>query len=235
MFNNIHDIIIKIGDNMKDKQKLVIFSILVYAVYYLIPKVFNLIDYSRLDRTTVIALIYVIDLIPLIFLILIYWKDLKKEFKPFKDNFLDYQDKYIRYYFVALILMTVSNILIERFTGSNISGNEEAIRNIGKVLPIYTIISCSFIAPVCEELIYRKTLKNIFINDKLSIIFSGLIFGIAHVISTYTNLIDLLYIIPYGIFGAMFMYIYCDSKNIWNTIFIHFLHNTLLLIAYYIR
>ena len=220
---------------MKDKWKLSIFSILVYAVYYLIPKLFNLIDYSRLSRTTIIALIFIIDLIPLIFLLLIYYKDLKKEFKPFKENFLDSQDKYIRYYFIALVLMTISNILIEMFTGSTISGNEEAIRSIGKVLPIYTIISCPFIAPISEELVYRKTIKNIFINDKLSIIFSGLIFGLAHVLGTYTGIIDLLYIIPYGIFGAMFMYIYCDSKNIWNTIFIHFLHNTLLLIAYYIR
>ena len=131
--------------------------------------------------------------------------------------------------------MFILLILIQFLTGSTVSNNEEAIRKISDILPIYTIITCSFIGPLAEELAYRKTIKNIFINNKLSIIASGIIFGCAHVLSSYKEIADLLYIIPYGIFGSMFMYIYCDSKSIWNTIFIHFLHNTLLLIAYFIR
>ncbi len=220
---------------MKNKYIKIIFSILVFGIYYIIPKLFNLIDFSTLNRTTIIILIFLMDLIPLLFLVLIYFKDLKEEFKPFIKNFMTAQDKYIRYYAVALVLMTISNLLIELFTGSKVSNNEQAIRSLSDILPIYTIITCSFMAPIAEELAYRKTIKNIFVNNKLSIFFSALIFGCAHVFGTYDNIIDLLYIIPYGIFGAMFMYIYCDSKNIWNTIFIHFMHNTLLLIAYYIR
>ena len=218
-----------------NKTKKIVISIFIFFIYYIIPHLFNLINYDNFSRNLIILFLFLIDLIPLIFLVLVYRKDLKNEFKPFKNNFLDNMDKYIRYYLLALILMTASNMLIEFISGSNISNNEQAIRDIGKVLPIYTILSCSFFAPIAEELAYRKTIRNIFVNKKLSIIASGIIFGLAHVLGTYTGISDLLYIIPYGIFGSTFMYIYTDSDSIWNTIFIHFMHNSLLLIAYYIR
>ena len=61
-----------------------------------------------------------------------------------------------------------------------------------------------------------------------------LLFGLAHVVGTYSGLLDLLYIIPYGILGGIFMYIYTDSENIFTTITLHFIHNTILMILYFI-
>lgn len=217
------------------KLKTVLISIIIFCIYYFIPDLFNLIDYSNFSRSTIILFLFLIDLVPFIFLVLVYRKDLKNDFKPFKDNFMDNFDKYIRYYIAGLLIMTASNLLIELFANRAISNNEQAIRSISKILPIYTVITCSITGPIAEELAYRKTIKNIFIDKKLSIIASAIIFGLVHVIGTYTQLTDLLYIIPYGAFGATFMLIYCDSDNIWNSIFIHFLHNSLLLIAYFIR
>ena len=136
---------------------------------------------------------------------------------------------------LALILMTLTDTIIIAITGKELSNNEQAVRSIADTLPIYSALSVCICAPIVEELIYRKTIKNIFINKTLAIIASGLIFGIAHVIGTYQSLQDLLYIIPYGSFGAVFMYIFIDSKNIWSTITIHFMHNTILLLLYFVR
>lgn len=64
---------------------------------------------------------------------------------------------------------------------------------------------------------------------------SGFLFGLAHVLGTYQTISDLLYIIPYGLFGSVFMYMYLDSKTIFSSISIHFMHNTILMISYLIR
>ena len=131
--------------------------------------------------------------------------------------------------------MCVSNSIITIFTNVEISNNEEAVRDIAKMLPIYSLFTTCICAPLGEELAYRKTIGKIFDNKKIAIIMSGLIFGLAHVLGTYESIIDLLYIIPYGLFGSVFMYMYLDSKTIWSTISIHFMHNAILMISYLIR
>ena len=157
-----------------------------------------------------------------------------EEFKIFKENYKSYFEKYFKYWVLGIALMSLSNALISIITRDNVGNNEQLIREAIKVLPVYSVITTCLVAPIAEELIYRKTIKNIFRKKWLSIIMSGLIFGLAHVIGTYDNIKDLLYIIPYGILGSVFMYIYYKSENIYTTIFLHFIHNSLLLAVYMI-
>jgi len=178
--------------------------------------------------------IFSLDIVPLVLLMLIYKKDLANDFKIFKLKWKEFADKYIRYWIVGIVLMSLTNFAISLITSNDVGNNEEAVRKILEVLPIYSIISTCLCAPIAEELAYRKTLKNIFNRKWLTIIMSALIFGGAHVIGTYTTISDILYIIPYGIVGGIFMYIYYDSKNIWTTISLHFIHNTILIITYII-
>ncbi len=226
---------------MKNRIFKIIYSISIFIMYYyftnIVSFVFKLfkLNINTLNKWLVVIILFLMEIIPLLALIVIYRRDLKREFKTFKDNFKNNIDKYIRLWIFALVVMTVSNVLIELITGSNVSNNEQAIRNIMGALPIYMTFSSCICAPIAEELAYRKTIKNIFVDKKLSIVMSGLIFGLAHVIGTYSSITDLLYIIPYGIFGSVFMYIYIDGDSIYNSMFIHFVHNTLLIIAYLIR
>jgi len=192
------------------------------------------IDISKLNIIYRIGFIYIIELIPLIGLILIYKKDLKKDLNDFKPNIEKYADKYIKYWLLGIFLMGIANIIISTITKTDNSSNETAIREITKILPIYSIMSTCIVAPIAEELAFRKTVNNIFINKKLSIFMGFLLFGLAHVVGTYSGLLDLLYIIPYGILGGIFMYIYTDSENIFTTITLHFIHNTILMILYFI-
>ena len=226
---------------MKNRVFKIITSVLIFLIYYFSTDIINYlldifrVDFDLLNRPILIFILFMYELIPLLVLIIIYKDDLKNKFKSFKDNFVDNMDKYIRLWLLAIVLMSICDILIGLFTGSEISNNEQAIRNIANVLPIYMIFSSAICAPIVEEIAYRKIIRDIFSNKYLSIIMSGLLFGLAHVLGTYTELKDLLYIFSYGVFGAIFMYIYIDSDNIWNTIFLHFLHNTILLTIYFIR
>lgn len=225
---------------MKNKIINIILSILVFLIYYFFSYIFSFlldilqIDLSTLSKYSLIGILIAVELIPIIFLIIIYRKSIKDEFKIYKEDFIKNIDKYIRLWIFALLLMTVSNTIIQLLTGSEISNNEQAVRDIAKLIPIYSLFTTCICAPIGEELAYRKTIGNIFINKKLAIVMSGFIFGLAHVLGTYTGVIDLLYIIPYGLFGSVFMYMYLDSKSIWTTMTIHFLHNAILMVIYFI-
>lgn len=165
-------------------------------------------------------------------MILIYHKEIKKDFINFKNNFKEYFSKYNKYWLIMIFLMTISSGFVSIFT-NGISQNETLIRNTMKSnIPyfIYTCISCSLIAPIMEEIVFRKSIKKIIPIKYLFIIISGIIFGSMHVLDLAENLFDYLYILPYSIPGFVLAYTYEKSNNIFVPIGIHFFHNTVLLI-----
>ena len=130
--------------------------------------------------------------------------------------------------------MGISNTIISKFTHMEISENEEIIRNLVDTMPIYITFSTVLYAPLIEELIYRKCIRNLISNDIAFIYISGLIFGLMHVVSGHETVNDILMGIPYIIIGIDFAFIYYKTKNIFSTIQFHFLHNLLLLIIQFI-
>lgn len=164
-------------------------------------------------------------------IVYIYRRDFIPNFKDFKKNFSKYQKKYFKYWFLMFGLMIISNIIITMFTTTEISQNQQSIIDTLGQAPLYTIIITLFTAPILEELVFRLSFRKIFkYTNILFIFFSGLFFGLIHVIGTLENLVDLLFVIPYSIPGFMFAYLYTKSKNIFVPIGLHFFHNTLMML-----
>lgn len=87
-----------------------------------------------------------------------------------------------------------------------------------------------FLAPFVEELIFRKSIFNIFHTKYLSIVISGITFGFAHTINSgYTNPFLLFAnTVPYLILGFYLAYIYeRENRNIVTNIFVHIGINTI--------
>jgi membrane protease YdiL (CAAX protease family) len=127
------------------------------------------------------------------------------------------------------VMVTVNLILVFVFHSEG-AKNELGLHELIKAYPIAMgIIICLF-GPFIEEIVFRKSLRDAFPNDLVFIVMSFLIFGSIHVTSTATNLIDWLYIIPYGALGAAFAGMYCKTKTIYTSITFHMLHNTILFI-----
>ena len=165
-----------------------------------------------------------------ILIIYIYKKDIIPNFKDFIKNNIKYFKKYIKYWFIMLLLMIGSNIIVTMFTSTNVAANQEAIMDSLKKAPIYTFIMTVFVAPILEELVFRLSFRKIFSKSNiLFIFFSGFIFGGMHVISSYEHLTDLLFIIPYSLPGFIFAYVYTKSKNICVPISLHFIHNGIMM------
>ena len=182
-------------------------------------------DVSKIPFTIKVIYLLLFEIAQISFIIYLIKDKIKKDFKDLKKNHKEYFSNNLKYYLIGIILMMISNIIISFLNSGNIAGNEEAVREIFSTAPIYMYISAVFLAPLLEELVFRQGIRNIFTNDKLFIIASGLIFGGLHVIGNVSSFIDLLYLIPYSIPGFAFAYILTKTNNIFIPIGFHFLHN----------
>lgn len=169
-----------------------------------------------------------INLVFPILLIIVYRKDLFNDLKKIKKNYKSYLEIVITYYAIGLIGMVVSNYILQFILKLGIATNESSVRNLINTIPIYMFVSACIIAPFQEEMIFRKTFKDIFKNKIFYIVFSGFIFGAIHVVGSLSSYTDLLFIIPYGFLGSIFALIYTKTDNICMPIIIHLLHNTIL-------
>ena len=97
-----------------------------------------------------------------------------------------------------------------------------------KQAPILSFISASFIAPFLEEMLFRKSLGDIFKNKKVMIFMCGFIFGLLHVIFSIKTPWDLLYIIPYGALGFAFAITISKTDNVFVPMTFHIIHNSAL-------
>lgn len=213
------------------KYSLVFLSYFFYEVLVLVILNILKIDLSNADYLHKNIYFFLVDIIYMIFVIFIFRKDLKEDLKDFKKNGFDLIFKFLPIYILGLILMGVSNTILINITGMELSTNEENVRTLIKYYPIYMAFSSVIYAPIVEELIFRKSIKNIVDNKFAFILTSGIIFGLVHVISSGNESFnEFLMGIPYIIMGIDFAYIYSKSKNIFTTISIHSLHNLVLLI-----
>lgn len=221
--------------NIKIFKNLLMFFM--YFVYEIIVGIlinifnWNINEWSNLNKN-----LYLIttDLIYLIFVIIIYRKELLNNLKDFKNNGIKYLTKFIPVYILGLILMSVSNFILYEITNIEISNNEQIVRNYIKLFPIYMTFSTCLYAPIVEEITFRKTFKNIINNKYIYILISGSIFGLIHITGDTVGINEFLLSIPYILMGIDLSYIYYKSNNIFTTISIHSIHNFILLIFQFI-
>ena len=165
----------------------------------------------------------------MIIIIFIYRKSLKKELKEFINKPMPFIERNLKYYLIGLTIMMFSNIFISIMINT-VAQNEQIVQEELKKAPLYMIYSACIFAPFVEEILFRKTLREIFPTNIVFIIMSGLLFGYIHTLANFTNPTELLYIIPYGTVGGMFALMYTKEKNIFVPIAFHTFHNTILII-----
>lgn len=187
------------------------------------------IDIDKISIVPKTIILVLIELVLVLILCFIYRKDLKKEFRIYKNNFGKNFFFSIKWWLLGLIFMGISNLVLH-FVFHSTPNNENEVQKLLGTMPVYIAIASCVFAPIMEELVFRKSLNKCFSNNYLFILTSGLIFGLLHVISSQ-NVTDFLYIIPYGAFGCIFAYIFVKTKTIFSTITIHMIHNTILVMA----
>lgn len=201
----------------------------IYQLYTDLPLWILGIDYTTLSLPIKVAYLLGTEFLLIVVFFLIYRKRFIHDFKDFMANFKTYIKKYIDYWAIAFALMVICNIAIVLLSPSSTATNQEAINAMFTKAPLYIIISSVIFAPIVEETVFRLSIRNMFKNDKLFILISGLVFGAVHVIGSFENWIDLIYIIPYSMPGFVFAYTLVKSKNIFVPMSLHFFHNGIMM------
>lgn len=192
------------------------------------------IDSITLNETFKIIISFLNDSVLILLLVMIYRKTVKKDFKNFfqKNTLLKNIITSFQYWIIGLIIMVISNYIIGILMNGQLAANEESVRSLIDIYPMYMAFQLIIYAPLTEELIFRKSIRNITNNKYLYILISGLVFGGLHTISSISTLLDLIYLIPYCALGFIFAALYTKTDNIFSTITAHAFHNGLALIVY---
>ena len=222
---------------MTETQKGIIKGIFSFAFYFIcnltdlnviILKILH-IDYSNWSSFMACAYLIIFQLILLLAIFFMFKDTYIKNFKEYKNNFKNYMNEYIKYWFIALGLMIVSNLIIN-LIASGIAPNEQGVRDMLDIEPLYTFISAVILAPLLEESIFRLAIRKIIPHQKwIFILVSGLFFGLLHVIGNVDVWTDWLYLLPYSVPGLVFAYTLTKSNNIFVPISLHFIHNFILI------
>ena len=200
-------------------------------LFQLIPiLIFNM-NVEKISDAMNVVLSGFASLCLVITLVIIYRKDLIEEWKKFKKNFKKFFDIGLNHWFYGLMVMVISNTLLGILFKAGQANNEEAVQSMITALPWMMLITSGILAPITEEIVFRKSIRKIFTNKLFYILVSGFLFGLAHVFSNASSLVDWLFIIPYGSLGVAFAASYYDTESIFTPILFHMLHNIILVLV----
>lgn len=209
-------------------------AILIFFLFYFsyifqyIPVLLFNIDVKNISDSMSVVLSTFSNIVLLLILVLIFFKDLKREWKIFKEKLGENLDIGFRYWFLGLIGMMVSNIIITFVFKGGQAGNEETVQTMITALPWLMLIDAGLLAPIIEEIVFRKTFKDAFKNKWVFVFTSGVFFGLLHIIGNVTTWTDILFIVPYSCLGISFALCYQKTNSIYTPIFMHMFHNTAL-------
>lgn len=192
-------------------------------------------DYTKFSKIGKFIYMIISEIFLLIILVKIYKESFINDFKNFFDkNIKKNFALSLKYWGIGLIIMLISNYIITIVTGGKIAVNQEIVESLIKTAPWYMAFELIIFAPISEEIIFRRSIRDIVKNPYIYSIISGLIFGGLHAISSLNSVIDLLYFIPYCSLGICFALLYSKTNNIFSTITIHAFHNGLALLLHLI-
>ena len=158
---------------------------------------------------------------------LLYKKELIHDFNNFKKNYKKDISKAFKYYLRGVFIMYASNYLLIFLFNLSKSVNEmQNIEMIKQSMFTHSIIII-LLAPFLEELVFRLGFKKMTNNIKLFSIITGVLFGFVHVISSLSNPVMILLTIPYSAVGISLGYAFRETDNIFASISMHMIHNTI--------
>ena len=205
-----------------------------FGTYFCLTILLETILYYLIDMNNTLVFTISFLIKTLIVIICIYFinkKQINKMFKEFKTSYKKYFIKNLFTWIIGFILMMITNHIIFNIILDTPPVNETLIRELYDNFLIYSIINNCLMIPVLEEWVFRLGFDDIK-NKYLYLLSSGLVFALLHVLGSINSLLSVIYILPYLILGICFGIIYLRSKNIFDSVIIHAIHNIIVLVVY---
>lgn len=162
---------------------------------------------------------------------LIYFKELRKDFKEFKYNWKSKVVFSLKIFIIFMLIKFgasyISSFLALTFgIELTTSENQESINTLLKQIPLIIAFTSVVLAPIYEEVLFRLGFKKCIKNKILFVIISGFVFGFIHIFPTDLSLkLAIFQVIPYVTMGMCLAYYYQKYNNIFYSILLHFYNN----------
>lgn len=218
--NDFKNIKIKLNQkNNKFSWALLIIALIFYEIQFYWPVEIDKYFINLLNNNAYLYFL-ILDAITLTIVIITFKNELKQSFNNYKIQIKQYL-KYLLYTLVIFAYLSAIVTIICNLIVGEIPDNQSGLESYNYW---YLLFASLIYAPIVEELIYRGILRKFIKNDKIFIIISGLIFGLAHVIGS-SSLIQYIYVLDYGLCGAYLAFLYSKYNNIYLNISAHFIIN----------
>lgn len=218
-----------------DNNNRPLFNIGIYiGVYYILGILIQLLLSTIIqDNNLYMALtnfiIYLLLAIGLIFInqtkLVDDYQTLKKDRMAILNVFVSFIIVYLASYISEFLVS-----LIEEVTSDNQMQITALLKsNYGLLM----FLSAGIFGPLCEELVFRAGIMDIFKKREIGIVVSSFIFALVHIVSSigqYSFTSIIIMFIPYLASGLAFGFIYYKSKSIWYSIIAHSLYNILAMV-----
>lgn len=149
----------------------------------------------------------------------------QRDFKYLKNNFKAYLGQAFKYWGIMFLCMIVIRFVQMALGANEQSANQAALETLPM---LYLILSALIFAPIVEEAIFRGSIRRFIKNDFVFIIVSGLTFGLLHTFLSEEGLYNIIVqSLSYATMGAVMAYAYTKTNNIYTSMMVHFIQNTL--------
>lgn len=217
----------------KNNINVLLKTIIVFIVYLFYTKFISAF-FNMIGLTDSIMQMFIADLLFLIGIILVYKDSIKQGFLDFKNNYKTSKKitVVLKWTVIIFVVNMLMGMLTELFFPNAVAGgddNANAIYSLFDISSIYTIFKTMIFAVIAEELVFKKTIRDVFKNNILFVIISGLIYVMMNF--AYTDLtqsyiwMDML---GYFMFAVITSIAYIkNNDNIFIVMMIKFLYNLL--------
>lgn len=217
----------------KNNINVLLKTIIVFIVYLFYTKFISAF-FNMIGLTDSIMQMFIADLLFLIGIVLVYKDSIKQGFLDFKNNYKTSKKitVVLKWTVIIFVVNMLMGMLTELFFPNAVAGgddNANAIYSLFDISSIYTIFKTMILAVIAEELVFKKTIRDVFKNNILFVIISGLIYVMMNF--AYTDLtqsyiwMDML---GYFMFAVITSIAYIkNNDNIFIVMMIKFLYNLL--------
>lgn len=190
---------------------------------YVFSTIFNLFGIN--DSITIS---FVADLVFFLGIVILYKDSLRKDWNNFIHDFqLRRKLKIVLGGAIGIFLINILGGMITEvlFPGQDMTDeNTDAIYALGNISLLYTIFKTTIFSVIAEELVFRKTVKDVIDNSILFVIISGLIYALMNIAYSDFNMISIIDLIQCFIFGAFISIVYVRNNNIVSVMFMKFVY-----------
>ena len=113
-------------------------------------------------------------------------------------------------------------------TGNVSEANTNSLRVIAKASPLYAFFKSLIFATIAEELLFKKSIRDLINNNILFLMISSSIYAFMNIAYTELSYISLITFIRCFIFSGTLCYIYIkNDDNIFMAMLVKFFYNTI--------